>query len=258
MKYLWQDIEKITPLLKNDRPKVLFLDFDGTLAPIAKSPQLANISKTTRKLLQSLCQKPQFFVAIISGRRLEDLKNKVGIKDIIYASKHGFKGKIRDKKYIYPVKAGQLKEILKIKSELQKLAGQFAGAFVEDKKIMLAFHFRMVAKQQIRQLKIYLRKILKNFTGNGLISTISGKKVLEILPKVNWNKGYFADMVMKKIALKTKKKPIGIVIGDDQTDEHAFQKLNNEITITVGRKLKSKAKYYLKDPDDVINFLSKL
>ncbi|MBI2330556.1 trehalose-phosphatase [Candidatus Daviesbacteria bacterium] len=256
MRYLWQDIEKITTLLRNGLPKVLFLDFDGTLAPIAKSPHLANISKKTQKLLQDLYQKPKIYLAIISGRRLGDLKNKVGVPNITYASKHGFKGKIQDKKFLYPVKKKQLNAIFKIKDELQNLADQFKGAFLEDKKIMLAFHFRAVEKDQVRQLKKSLEKILRKHQDNGLIATTSGKKVLEILPRVSWNKGYFAEMLIGKIAGQTKKDPVGIVVGDDLTDEHMFQKLNKEITITVGIKQKSKAKYYLKDPEDVLKFLT--
>ncbi len=258
MKYLWQDLDEITLLLKKDCPKVLFLDFDGTLTPIVKSPKLANISKGTQRLLQSLCQKPNFYVAVVSGRQLNDLEQRVGIPDIIYASKHGFKGEIQHKQYIFPVKKSGLIAIRKIKEQLQEVTDQFNGAFIEDKKIMLAFHFRAVDKQRIPQLKLSLKKILKNIKKQGLVSTILGKKVLEILPKAAWNKGYFADMVMKKIAALTKKKPVAIVIGDDKTDEDTFQKLNKEITITVGRKRQSKAKYYLKDPEDVIFFLNKL
>lgn len=258
MKYLWHDLDEITVLLKRDCPKVLFLDFDGTLTPIVESPQTANISEETQELLQYFCHKPQFYLVIISGRQLNDLRNKVGIPDIIYASKHGFKGKIQDEKYIFPVKKDSLTAILEIKEKLEKIVNQFNGAFVEDKKIMLAFHFRAVAEQQIPELKISLKKILKNFKEQGLISTILGKKVLEILPKADWNKGYFADMVMKMIASQTKSTPLAIVIGDDRTDEDTFGKLNKEITITVGRKRQSKAKYYLKNPEDVINFLAKL
>lgn len=255
MKYLLKNLDKITPLLQNNCPKVLLLDFDGTLAPIAKSPEAAILPKETKKLLQSLCQKKEFYLAIISDRQLKDLKEKVGLPNIIYGGNHGFEGEIHGEKYAFPVEKTSLDAIIAIKKQLQKTVDKFSGAFIQNKKLALTLHYRAVGKQHIKQFKLAFNKILKPFKRNGSISVATGKMALEIRPQVNWDKGSFADMIIKKITALTNENPLAIAIGDDKTDEDIFRKLKDNINVTVVKKRHSKAKYYLKDPEEVTNFL---
>src|SRR5260370_42715912 len=67
----------------------VFLDFDGTLAPIVNDPSAAAIPAETRASLVSLIQKPRFFVALISGRALPDLQRRVDMEGLTYAANHG-------------------------------------------------------------------------------------------------------------------------------------------------------------------------
>lgn len=92
MKYLfaqWDNIKKdIT-----GKFVLLFLDYDGTLTPIVKSPDKAHIPEQTRDLLKKLSAHPACMVAIVTGRAAKDIKGKIGIRNIIYASNHGFQRK---------------------------------------------------------------------------------------------------------------------------------------------------------------------
>jgi len=84
------------------RDAFLFLDYDGTLVPITDTPQKARMPSELKSLLTELSQIPGCKVAIISGRPLEDIKNIVGIQEIIYVGNHGFEiegPKIKYKKY---------------------------------------------------------------------------------------------------------------------------------------------------------------
>ena len=77
----------IAESLAGKRP-ALFLDYDGTLAPIAARPQLARLSPAMRGIvsrLGKLCP-----VAVVSGRDREDVERLVGIDSISYAGSHGF------------------------------------------------------------------------------------------------------------------------------------------------------------------------
>lgn len=252
---LWKNLDKITARLKDCPTKVLMLDFDGTLTPIIKSPSKVRLSKTMRNLLSKLSKKEGFYLAILSGRSFENLKKKVNLKNIIYAGNHGLEGEIFGKKYLFPVPGKISKTIGKIKKQLKPITSQFKGTLIEDKGLTLSFHYRLAIPHQIPEIKLLINQILKPYLGDRLISVILGKKVINITPNVNWNKGHFAEMIIKKITALAGKRPAVIAIGDDTTDEDVFKMLKKGVTIRVGKNHKSDAKYSLKNTKEVFTFL---
>ncbi len=251
---LWKNLDKITTQLQKSPTKVLMLDFDGTLTPIVKSPKAANLSKEMKNLLINLSKKDGLYLAIISGRSLEDLKKKINLSNIIYAGNHGLEGEILKEKYLFPIPDKTLIALKIIREQLNKIAGQYKGVFIEDKRLVLSFHYRM-AGEKIPEVKSAFKKVIKPFVQGGLISVLAGKMVFGIRPKVDWNKGSFAKLVIDKIRMQTKTTPTPIFIGDDTTDEDIFRKLKKGITIKVGKDEQSKARYWLEDTDDVFKFL---
>lgn len=256
MRNLWDDADKITALLKSNQATILMLDFDGTLVPIVKFYQHATLPSQTKELLQNLSQKKGLYLAIISGRELAVLKDKISLPNIIYGGLHGLAGEIYGKGVIFPVPKEQILALDEIRNKLKNLENEFSGIFIEDKKVTLAFHYRQAEKGHIRQLKLAFNKIVNPYRKTFLISVVKGKKVLDIRPAANWNKGDFAKMVVEKISKMTHFAPLVFYIGDDKTDEDAFKSLSDGITIRVGKHNRSKAKYYLKDTDDVLKFLN--
>ncbi len=255
MKYLWQELDKITPKLEQKSPKVLFLDFDGTLTPIVKSPKEARLSLKTKNLLQKLSTKKDVYLIIISGRKLEDIKSKIKLPNIIYAGNHGLEGEIFDQYYSFPI-PDKIAVILKsIRKLLDKIADQFTGVFIENKGTTLSFHYRLANKQQIPDIKVLFEKTLQPYIKNESISILSGKMVFDVMPKIHWNKGSFAKLAVDKIRARAKITPLVISIGDDATDEEIFRKIDQGITIKVGREQKSNAKYLLNNTKDVFKFL---
>src|SRR3989338_6421054 len=98
MDYLYSKWNSIEKALKG-KFIFLFLDYDGTISPIAAAPYKAVISKKTRELLKKLSVHPRRKVAIISGRALEDIKNRIVLKNLIHVGNHGLEiegPKIRD------------------------------------------------------------------------------------------------------------------------------------------------------------------
>lgn len=255
MRYLWDNLDQITGLLRNHQTKVLMLDFDGTLTPIVKLPQHAILSSQTKQLLQNLSKKPGLYLAIISGRELAVLKDRVALPNIIYGGIHGFEGDIQGQEYLFPIPKEYTETLVNIHKKLQEIVPKFNGAIIQDKKTTLALHYRLVEKPQIKPLKLLFDEILKDYKNNKLVSVIAGKKIWEIRPNVDWNKGSFAKLVIEEISKITNSTPLTLYIGDDQTDEDAFESLQDQITIRVGKHNKSKAKYYLKNPWEVIKFL---
>ncbi|MBI2018562.1 trehalose-phosphatase, partial [Candidatus Daviesbacteria bacterium] len=149
---LWKDLDKITAFFKKSPVKIIMLDFDGTLTPIVNSPKEARLSIGTRYLLQKLCQKPNLYLAIISGRELKDIKKRIGVPNIIYGGNHGLEGEIFGKEYSFPITKQIMTALRNIRKQLVKIANQFQGAQVENKDRALSFHYRSVATEQLQEV----------------------------------------------------------------------------------------------------------
>lgn len=82
----------------------LLLDYDGTLAPIAPHPDLAILPQETRNVLQRLSNHSDVYIAVISGRGVDNVKKMVGIEGITYAGNHGLEILHPDgSKFVHPM-----------------------------------------------------------------------------------------------------------------------------------------------------------
>ncbi len=231
----------------------LFLDYDGTLTPIVKKPDLAMLTKARRSTLKKIAKAPHILVAIISGRKLSDLKQKVGIPGLIYAGNHGFEIAGPGLKIIHS-QAKQSKPILKkIKSELQKRLKAIKGTIIEDKGLSLSLHFRLVKAKDLKKVK----EIFATTTQPHLkkVRITHGKKVFEVRPPVKWDKGKAVLWILKKFGGKM----IPVYIGDDTTDEDAFRALKNKgLTMRVGKIKGSSAQHFIKNVDGVYKLIKSM
>jgi len=256
MRYIFHNLERIKNNLKG-KYLFLFLDCDGTLAPIAGSPDEAVISQKTKRLLGLLSQKKNCSVAIISGRALDDLKKKFGLKNIIYSGNHGLQIEGAGIRRELAVPRGYKKVLQRIKAQLKKALSGVKGVLIEDKKLSLSLHFRLAGKAQLPFIKHTFRRSTILYLAKNKIKVKGGKKVLEIMPPVDWDKGKIVLWLLARQALALKKDGIlPIYIGDDLTDEDAFNALKAKgLTVLVGKPRNSKADYYLKNTEEVTEFL---
>ncbi len=258
MKYLfphWKEIEK-----KVGRKDIfLFLDYDGTLSPIVENPHKADLPEKTKNILKSLSLLKEIKLAIISGRSLNDLKSKVGINKIIYSGNHGFEVSGTKKKPKIGNLAAYLKKLKKIKEELEAELLKFKGAIVEDKKISLTFHYRMINNKDAVGAKKVFAGIVRKYADNNEIDIRRGKKVIEIRPSVEWHKGKAVDFILKEFQENHKgKKCFPVYIGDDKTDEDAFGYMQKKgLCVRVGKSASSIADFYLKNTSETAELLQR-
>lgn len=258
MKYLFSDWERIEKALKG-KFIYLFLDHDGTLAPIAQTPDKAIMPKGTKDLLRQLSKTPNCKIAIISGRTLKDISKRIGLRNIVYVGNHGFEIKGPKIKFKSPISRKYRKILKELKAKLEKSLSPFKGVFVEDKGFCLAVHYRLADENNISAIasKFYVATFIDEFRNN--IRVKSGKMVREIRPPILWDKGIAALWLLDQQSSAMKDKEMEVLpvyIGDDLTDEDAFQVLRNRgLTIFVGKLGETKAQFYLKDTDNVARFL---
>lgn len=256
MNYLWHEWQKIKEKIKN-KYIFLFLDYDGTLTPLVDTPQAAIIPKETKTLLKELTKSLRVKIAIISGRALLDIKNKVGLKNIIYVGNHGLEIKGSKIRFESPTSVTYKAIIGKIKSDLAKRLSSIKGVILEDKGLSLSIHYRLVDKKYIPKVKTIVHETTILYAVRNKIKIKPGKEVLEIRPPLEWDKGKTVLWLLGRQKFALGDKPIiPIYIGDDITDEDAFRVLRNKgLTICVGVPNSSEAKYYLKDTKEVLEFL---
>lgn len=128
------------------------------------------------------------------------------------------------------------------------------GVLLEDKGLTLSVHYRNVMGLFSEEIETVVKSIV-NLCKKKFIMT-HGKKVYDIRPNINWDKG---KGLQKLVRLLNKKGTFKIYIGDDRTDEDAFRVMGKEdFAIRVGYKRNSLASYYLKDPKEVVSFLQHL
>ncbi len=223
----------------------LFLDFDGTVTPIVDSPDKAVLSDHMRSLITHLMKKIP--VAIVSGRSLDDLMERVNIKGMIYAGNHGAEiwG---GQKIVKGQKHGSQKGMRKIVSELRQTLSPVKGVIVDDKEITVSVHYRMVSQRKLGKLFDLFWSVADKY--KDITDVTTGKKVLEIRPHGIWNKGDAVKWICKNFG----KKRMPVYIGDDTTDEDAFKAIKGKgIGICVG--LNRQADYFLESQDEVERLL---
>jgi len=237
---------------RTDRPAI-FLDYDGTLTPIVSHPENALLSDSMRQALQELVlQAP---VAILSGRDLDDVRQRVNIGAIVYAGSHGFDiaGPRRMRK---EMAAEFLPKLDMVEKELGKQLGGIPGAIVERKRFSIAAHYRNVNESDVHKVE---RAVSEVAARHRELRKMDGKKVYELLPDIDWDKGKAVLWLLENLGLEHGKvRPI--YIGDDRTDEDAFRALEKSGTgiLTSEQPRSTAASYSLKDPTEVERFLREL
>lgn len=228
--------------------RTLFVfDFDGTLAPIVTRRTRAAMSRTTRLLFARLATHAT--TAVISGRSVSDLHARLNVQPDYLIGSHGLEG--------LPGNAALLRRAQRLctawRQQLKKVLFEnpHAGIDVEDKRYSLAIHYRL-APDARRARKDILHALARLTPAPQLIS---GKMVINLLPPNAPNKG---DALLQ--LLRCTRAAQALFIGDDDTDEAVFALEDPRIvTIRVGRKRASHAKYYLRDQaeiDAVLRYLT--
>lgn len=231
---------------------ILMLDYDGTLAPICDTPGEARLPYASKEVLLRLAASAFCKIAIISGRTLADIKKMVDLKGIIYVGNHGLQIEGPKIKFESPVPSGYRKLLNVLKEELTRKLSCVKGVFIEDKQLTLTVHFRLVAKKQVAFVKTVFHETVIVALVRNKIKIKPGKKVLEIRPPVNWDKGKSVLWLLGRYKFMLGNNTIPLYMGDDVTDEDAFKALLRKgITVAVGKDSDSSAQYYLRSPDEV-------
>ncbi|CAN5826217.1 hypothetical protein BH09VER1_BH09VER1_41910 [soil metagenome] len=240
--------EKIIPLARRQRI-LLACDFDGTVAPIAATPHDAKLPENTHALLRKLSSCEGITLAFVSGRELADLKSKVNLEGVTYCGNHGMEIETPD---LYWENSEALSYRPNLSSAIDQLKRQSAdmeGVLIEDKRFTASVHWRLASPDDREQLRASVRDVLKLHPD---LRLTYGKAVWEIRPPVASNKGTALSFLLRKTELAAVD---AVFLGDDHTDESAFQALEEGFTIRVGTVSDTKARFRAENVADAAGLL---
>ena len=237
------------------RSLAVFLDYDGTLTPIVDDPDRAVLAEDMRAVLSALADRCQ--VALVSGRDLQKLKDLVGLRQVTYAGSHGFDIETADGRALAHQEAmADLPALDRAEQQLRERLSGIAGAIVERKRFAIAIHFRRVAVQDVELVQAVAHEILAGQEG---LRAKPGKMIVELQPDVDWNKGRAVLWLLEQMSAAGRAFPV--YMGDDVTDEDAFQALKGRgigILVREESERASAADYALDDVVEVRRFLERL
>lgn len=246
------EFEHIRSLIQHAPQLLVVSDYDGTLAPIAATPELACLSERAYRAVSSLSRIPQVTMAVISGRSLRDVRDKVAL-DIIYGGNHGAEIHGGGIDFLHPGVAKSHEALSELSRRLQAGLKRWHGAWVEDKQWTATVHVRAVAPQKWPAVFRYVAEVVGDL-GDGF-RLRPGNAALEILPVVDWHKGAAVRYIRKLLGLEN---ALVICLGDDPTDETMFEAIDNGITIHVGSNPQTAAEFTLPDVDAVICLMERI
>jgi trehalose-phosphatase len=246
-------LDHVQEIARSGHRLAVFLDYDGTVTPIVSRPEDAWLSESMRQTLRSLTARVP--VAILSGRDLDDVRGRVLVDGVVYAGSHGFDiagaGGLRRE-----LGAAYLPVLDEAETELREALDEIPGAQLERKHFSVAAHYRNVNENDAFRVAVAVEAVAAKHRE---LRRTEGKKVYELLPDIDWDKGKAVLWLLETLELE-RGNAFPIFIGDDRTDENAFRALTNRgagILVSEQPGLTA-ASYWLKDPEEVECFLREI
>jgi trehalose 6-phosphate phosphatase len=198
----------------------LFLDFDGTLAPLAEHPSKARMPDRARALLKQLRNTPHVSVGIVSGRRLQDLKRCVRVKGLSYIGNHGLEAEGPYGRYLHPAARRSRPLLKQLARKLRCAVEPIPHAWVEDKELPLSVHYRQVSTTHRPVLRRVLRRTVQPYEAKRQVRVCPGKAVWDIRPDVQWDKGTVIQWALRR--MHANRRTLVICLGDDRSRSRNF------------------------------------
>jgi trehalose-phosphatase len=242
----------IAARVRNADELYLFLDYDGTLAPLRKTPRKAILSTRARSLLLKLKELRGTTLGVITGRSLEDIKKLLRLRDIVIAASHGFEILIGTDLWVHPKARNLHTRLAFLANILSQRLQPIPRLLIENKRSTLSIHYRNVPSSRVREVRKTVEAVVHPYRLS--VNITSGKKVIEIRPKVSWGKGHALRKILE--AGSGSRNRLVVFCGDDVTDEDAFRLLPDDaVTVRVGEARDTKARFQVQRVSDVYKLL---
>jgi trehalose 6-phosphate phosphatase len=216
-------------------------DYDGTLAPIAETPDGALMRPRTRELLRRLsCNFP---TVVISGRAQADVRRHLaGTAVLEVIGNHGIEP--------WSCRAGYHRQARRWLERLRVALAGLRGVWIEDKRFSVAVHYRQAADVEGTR-----RAVERALSRLGPVRVVSGKRVYNLLPRTAPDKGAALERARAWLGCEA-----ALYVGDDDTDEDVFRLETRTplLSVRVGSRRSSAAMFRLRGQQMIDELLDTL
>jgi trehalose-phosphatase len=253
-KHLFDCWGEVTGQIRRAQHVALFCDFDGTLAPIRRDPDAVALPSRVRKQLEELT-KSGITLGVVSGRKIADVRKRVGLRGIWYAGAHGLLLRDPQNQTYSLSKPEHKKRIGKAARTVRREIRGARGLRLERKIAAVSLHYRGAPPESQRIARDAVAKALER---DPRLSLLANKKIWELLADAQSDKWQGISFIMEREQRRNSDgRWLVVFVGDDATDERVFAKMRG-ISIAVGKKSKTAARYWLRSPGEVRKFLERL
>jgi trehalose 6-phosphate phosphatase len=229
-------------LAEDPTKAALFLDVDGVLAPIVPRPEDARVPDETRVELRRL-NDLYALVACISGRAGADAQQIVGVPELVYVGNHGLELD---------------SEAAEWRDRLQRFLEDVDWAATENKGLTASLHYR--GSEDEDSARAALEEVKARAERGGFLARF-GRKVLEVLPSLEVNKGTAVRQLLAERNLER-----ALYAGDDTTDLDGFRALDGlDVSVRIAvvseegpAELREAADLTLGRPEELLAVLQRL
>lgn len=247
----WPDVVRaVTPSTR----LALFIDFDGTLAPIQRSPKTVRPSAGVRRALSALVDHGHL-VGIVSGRTLRDVEARVGVRRAWYVGDQGFLLKTPDAHTVLLARPSQQARIARAARALRQSLNGAPGVWIEEKIATLTVHYRGASAPSRLAARHAAFEVITPSSG---LRVMAGKQIWEVVPAAPVDKAHAVGFILRLArAHAHRHRWLRVYIGDDVADEQVF-KVWRGVSVAVGRRHRTAARYYVRTPGEVREVLEAL
>lgn len=212
--------EKLSQRLTQTERLRLFLDYDGTLADFAPTPEHVTPNPAVISLLSELSEHPRIRVSVISGRRLAHIQTLIPVPGILLAGTYGVELQLPQGERIDRVDYQVIRPVLEnVKPQWMDLMDEREGFFLEDKSWALALHARFAAKEEAKEVLTAARRMAAAAIERAMpLRILGGHRFLEIGPQLA-HKGQTVAYLLEHYPWPA---ALPLYLGDDDKDEQAF------------------------------------
>ena len=245
---LRDELDRLRESVEEAEGVLLCLDFDGTLAPIVDDPADAAVPAASASALSALAGRPTVDLAVVSGREVSDVRERVGLDGIAYAGNHGLERWHDGVRTPHPEAEHRRGAVAAACESIRDRLTDVPGTRVEDKGLTATVHHRLADHAGAEAARTATRDAAD---AADLVWT-RGRGFLELGPDLQWDTGRAVRELQPFVDDR-----LVVYVGDDTTDEDAFEAVApSGVAIQVGDGRDTAADYRLDDPEAVAAFLS--
>lgn len=236
------ELARLVNARKRGTRLVLLFDYDGTLVPIVEHPSMAVLSTETRHRLEQLALAPSISIGVLSGRTIDDLRDRVGVEGAYYVGTAGLELSFGRVAIVHPEHTRAVPLVAAVVTPIRLAIAGYAGAWLEQKPLGVTVHYRGVAPSQIEPLRRDVADAIRPFRGS--LRVVEGVMAIEIAPDLGWTKGTALRMIVEHVGGTA---VLPLYAGDDANDADALLAAADlgGIAIGIGPHAPSLARYRL-------------